>query len=1618
MRSVLPSMDAAGHDGVICIDMLSCAALVLGKPVDDVDLQKSFVVNGGDSLRAILLQSMLREHGYKITREDLLTSPTIGDVFRDGPGTRRPLDQATSWVSSSNNSHPDTDSSGRASSSSAASSSPVSASQWAGSLQSLGEAHLRAGQATDGSHRNQVYDLLTELQLSLVHETITHCGSNIITYSEFHHRQNAETYRKAWIQVLNDEAIFKRCCLGPLFSKQGRAADADVPGLTLDGLTGLGSEWPGWSLEMCRAGKTTADGMEELMEITFKVHHALIDASSLEALVSKVRARANGMQTKPGTSFWDWALLLRHHQQDHKAEGDKFWAQTMVKHPDAKGHMALPTPARTLQFEAQLERHDFSVNAEAIKVRARGLGVTPAAIFYAGWALVVATYADSDSVVFGSVLSGRGLGVPDSLNAIGPLINVLPLHVAVCRDAPLRDFVWGLFVDTVNLEALAWTSTENGFRRDYESALSVQLQLPEAVDGSHPAANTYQAMPVSHSSRQQSRVPISVTVKDASRVTIDFHSSRYGSRDARLVADCYERALDMMLTVDGKVDDAMQGLLSCQSYSQLMRWGNCITGLTTKASVKDDLVTLFEAAAEANSQRTALEKGDRTMTYAELQTRSTAICDVLAPVVTEGDVVCVHSDRSLEWICAIWGILKAGCTYCSLDPQLTAAWRESMVEAVSATAFITATTEQLDEWRPRHVRLAFSVESVPGCAQADASTTTPVPRTPRPHRPAYICFTSGSTGVPKPVVCTHAGLVAFQRDPTVRLGATPGVRVSQIMSVAFDGSIHEIFSALTYGATLVLPACSRDVLSVLGKVDSAVFTPSIARALQPADFPGLQTVYLVGEPVPQAVADAWSACKDVYNMYGPTEATCGATIKRLRSGQDVNIGRPNPSTRVYVLNSSGGLSQPGMVGRIHLAGVQVSRGYHGMPEQTGAVFRPDQVMGNGEMSYDTGDMGYWDEHGDLVCVGRRDRQVKLRGYRVELNDLEIRIAETVPEADAVAVAVRKGLVDELLVMVQPGGLDIAAMRSRLEATFPRYLLPGHIVAVDTIPTTPAGKIDYKAIAQVEIGTDAAVAPSAPAAGTEEVVAAAFCAVLQRPAARWPIDRSQSLGELGGHSMEQIKLARHLAKTLGIPVSLRTVISNPSIKALAGAIDQSRAGLSLASATTETPPVPESVTPIEADWLEKYRVSSGTSCFNVSSLHRFEPDRVDVDRLERALNGVLQRHPVLRGTYISSRAPRRPEYRRILTRHYPRVQRLRTVDVWLELNRPFQPHQEHPVRVVLADDTLLVVMSHIAADYTALATVLREASALYTGAELPVPSAGAAYPAQQLCGVELTEETKKYWLSTLSDVPAPCGIFSSVPRRTSYLGRSIVYELDKATSRQILACRSSHFVSLQHLGMAAVVLGLVNQRPGEPKDHVDVMLGVPYINRGSTEQMETVGLFLQPLPVRIKYDRAPENLNTLLREVQQATQAALARGLPWHQLLNLARCIPDYPDHPLFDVMVSFHEPEMIQQLRMDIPTLEPCFAWSSGAKFKMMCEFTAVAGDCVVLRVEYDDGCINEESLRGFVEDVAAALHTLTSRSDARDPASSQRRGRLTGGFRDEKTLLGRRLSDWANLAT
>lgn len=760
---------------------------------------------------------------------------------------------------------------------------------------------------------------------------------------------------------------------------------------------------------------------------------------------------------------------------------------------------------------------------------------------------------------------------------------------------------------------------------------------------------------------------------------------------------------------------------------------------------------------------------------------------------------------------------------------------------------------------------------------------------------------------------------------------------------------------------------------------------------------------MVGEPVPQVVSDRWSSVKQLYNMYGPTEGTCGATIKRLYPGKPVTIGAPNPTTRVYILDARGRLAQPGMVGEIYLAGVQVARGYIGLETETKERFLVDSIMRNGEMMYHTGDRGYWSADGEVVCLGRNDRQIKLRGYRLDLNDLEIRIVRADPSLTGVALARRD---DELVAMIQPASVDMVKHKTLISSALPRYALPHHVIAIDKIPMTPAGKIDYRAVSQANEYAEAVV--ELPTTPTERLVAEAFRKVLDLLEST-KVTASSEFLLLGGHSLKQMRLARYLSDKTSVRIPLRLIIAHPTVRCLAAAIDSLTGE---ASVSGEMKLGTDNVSPIETEWLQKYAFSKGTSSFNVCFAGSFDEHKVDDALFSNAWNTVLQRHIILKSRYQLKDGG---VYRRDTSSPSPKVDTLKDFDVWTEANRPFAVDHQSPVRVFMSKSKFMIVLSHIVADYTTLSLLLREAAAIYSGEN--ITTSPPLYGDTKAWIETVPDMTKAFWIEYLADVPPAPPLIRESAQRRSYQGTSFVTILDTNLAQAIFQFSKSKAVTPQQLALAAVALYL------EPSDcGSDIVLGAPYMNRRCEEDLNTVGLFLEPLPVRITYTAANSETGqtasapSYLQAIKCSLQQALANAVPWNLLLEACGIERKYPTHPLFDVMVTFLDHSMMTQLTMNIPSFEPCYLWSQGAKFKLMVEFMAVSRDKLAMRIEYDNSCIASLEVDKMAAALPMILHMLIEGkmdyTDMKRDLARKECQRTATDASDGHMMFGQRLCD------
>jgi amino acid adenylation domain-containing protein len=580
------------------------------------------------------------------------------------------------------------------------------------------------------------------------------------------------------------------------------------------------------------------------------------------------------------------------------------------------------------------------------------------------------------------------------------------------------------------------------------------------------------------------------------------------------------------------------------------------------------LTSLLERQRGLTPHASAVTSEGTTWTYVELHAAADRVAAALRQRgIGREDIVPILVERSLEMMAGLLGILKAGAAYLPLDPEYPPARLAFMIDDAAARVILTQRhlAGRLPETAVPVLRLD-APEDFPAGASGAADV--------RPEDAAYVIYTSGSTGRPKGVVVEHRSVVnrlLWQREA---FPLAPGEAVLQKTPYTFDVSVGELFWPLTAGGRLVMarPGGHRDpdyLVDVVAaeRVVSCHFVPSMLRAflaaVPPARLAACRDLRLVpasGEALtPDLVAAFYRAAAAaglpdlrLHNLYGPTEATVEVTHWPCPPAGEgalpatVPIGRPLANVRCYVLDPGGHPCPEGVWGELCLAGVQTARGYLNRPELTTERFAADPFF-PGERMYRTGDVVRWGPAGAIEYRGRADGQVKLRGFRIEMGEVEaaLRAVPGVRDATVVLRTEDTGgprLVAYVAPLDAPGA---AELRTALATSLPDYMLPAAIVPLAALPTTPSGKVDRRALPDPPAPATAGPAAE-PASELERLVAAAWAENLGLPR----VGPDDNYFDLGGHSLLAIVLHARLRERLQREIPLIDLFAYPTVRAFA------------------------------------------------------------------------------------------------------------------------------------------------------------------------------------------------------------------------------------------------------------------------------------------------------------------------------------------------------------------------------------------------------------------------------------------------------------------------------------
>jgi enterobactin synthetase component F len=568
--------------------------------------------------------------------------------------------------------------------------------------------------------------------------------------------------------------------------------------------------------------------------------------------------------------------------------------------------------------------------------------------------------------------------------------------------------------------------------------------------------------------------------------------------------------------------------------------------LLAQADASPVFADAFTASVRSHGHLPALRQGERELSYAELDDRADRLaCLLLARGVRPGDDVAVIVSRSVEWAVAAVALFKLGAGYVPVDPELPEARIEYILaDAAPAAVIVTAGNALKTTLAPEKLLFldAAALDALPPAA-------LPLPRV-APAALSYLIYTSGSTGKPKGVEVTHRNLVPIA-DTAIRAAELQaGQRVLQFIAAGFDMSVLEIMMTLLAGATLVI--CDK-VSSAPGKALAAlvkrenikllVMTPSLLAYHQTEDFPRDTVLMLGGEPCTPALLARFSHCR-LLNVYGPTETSFATSINADYGDGDLSIGTATANTRLYVVDPRQRLLPPGAWGDLFIGGPGVARGYRNSPELTAKGFVPD-ILDPSNTMYRAGDRVFFDHAGRIHYQGRQDNQIKLRGLRIELDEIKNALLGCSGVEDAVALLrdLPQGPAIVGYVANQQLELDSEGLKQALSRQLPHHMIPSVIMVVPVFPLTPNGKLATGELPTPTLQDDGEQTP--PRTPEEEIMCRLFATVLECG----EVYANQNFFALGGHSLLGLQLINNIRETFGVSLGIADFLAAPTPRQL-------------------------------------------------------------------------------------------------------------------------------------------------------------------------------------------------------------------------------------------------------------------------------------------------------------------------------------------------------------------------------------------------------------------------------------------------------------------------------------
>lgn len=1326
------------------------------------------------------------------------------------------------------------------------------------------------------------------------------------------------------------------------------------------------------------------------IHLIIDMHHIITDGISYTNLLEEIIALYNNHKLKPiGIQYKDYSEWQLHREENKQLENQQqFW---LAKFKDIPEILNLPTDFQRPQVNNfKGTTITFKLNAQKYKqLREICLkhDVTMYTLLLAILNILISKLSGQEDITIGTSTAGRQH--IDTEKLIGAFIHTLPI-----RNFPKRELDFIEFLQNVNDSVLQCFANQDF---PYEQLIE---KLGLNIDLSHNPLFDIMFEYYSHKlsefkikgaylspiefNNNSSKLDLSFRVFERVNtidVLIDFRTNLFRENTVKRFCSYFTNILNEVI-LNNHIKLCEINMLSIQEIDIL----NNIYNKTKIPYQRDvNITAIFEQQVEQYSDRIAVSDGNRTLTYRELNQQANKVANYLITKgISQGNMVGLLFDRSVDMIISIIGVLKTGGIYLPIDPTLPEQRINYMLNQSQAVLLLSQ-EKYLDTYTSYLPTLTIYSSNIVWQSNANISINI------QPTDFAYCIFTSGSSGRAKGVMINHRSVINLVKGLEQEVYHPYGdkvLRVALLASFSFDASVQQIYGCLLLGHSLYIADDNsrRDGEKLrhfyeLNDIDLSDGTPTHLRLLTDILSRGTSLGHfsswiLAGETLSKELVKEFysKAGKQVqlYNFYGPTETCVDSTgykidMERIDDYPFIPIGKPLPNERIYITNVYGELVPVGVIGELCIAGDGLAQCYVGDEVATSEKFRSDWISGE-ERVYRTGDMARWLPDGNLEYCGRIDRQIKLRGYRIELLEIENQL-NAHPYVNYCAVDLKGTESDKFLVAYYESPSEIAApeLRRFLSDSLPDYMIPSYYMWVNKLPLTNNGKVDRNSLPDYIFRNNGSYVP--PFSETEKKLVEIWADVLKIDAKL--ISTTDNFFDLGGQSLKLVFLANRIKDIFKTSISLQKIALLQNIQEQAKVISSSVGGehfiIPKANISDFYP-----LSYAQKQFYLLNQLNNKSTVYNQPQAFFIEgnPDKV---RLQDTFQKLIAHHEIFRTLFkVYNDSPVQCILDEVTFElEYFESSRENCNEVISKFIRPFDLSIAPLLRVCLIrleEEKYLLIIDrhHIISDGISLDIFIRDFLLLYQGKELSSASLEyrdyAMWQQGNIYQNILTEQ-KLYWNQIFSipftNIELPTDY--ERPAITSYHGAKIDFSIDLKHTQLLKKIAGS-----LNITQFSVILGIFKILLYKLSGQNDIIVGTPVSGRRNTEIEHTIGVFINVLPIR-SHIESYNNVFNFLKSVNHNVILGLEnQDYPFEKLVTDLEIARNANRNPLYDVMFVYREEEALNVTLQGI-TFKTYELDSNTSQMDLILHVNAIENE-MQLSFQYAKDLFDQASIKNFIK--------------------------------------------------